>query len=79
MFWQHPKSYGLNVANLTFFSLKYGAFVPFLLKKSFVRLVVPLFFWSPDGEILPKRATHSLAGTHQGLSNDFKGTKMILR
>jgi hypothetical protein len=34
IFWQQPKSYGLNLANLTFFSLKYGDFVPFLLKKS---------------------------------------------
>jgi hypothetical protein len=34
IFWQQPKSHGLNLANLTFFSLKYGDFVPFLLKKS---------------------------------------------
>jgi hypothetical protein len=34
IFWQQPKSYGLNLANLIFFSLKYGDFVPFLSKKS---------------------------------------------
>jgi hypothetical protein len=33
IFWQQLKSYGLNLANLTFFSLKYGDFVPFLLTK----------------------------------------------
>jgi hypothetical protein len=67
------------VANLTFFSLKYGDFVPFLSKKSFVVMVVPLFFGHQMGKFFPKGATHSLAGTHQGLFNDFKSTKMVLR
>jgi hypothetical protein len=80
IFWRHPKSYGLNVANLTFFSFKYGDFVPFLLKKSSVGLVVPPFvFGHQMGKFRPKGATHSLAGTHQGLSNDFKSTTMVLR
>jgi len=40
------------VANLTFSSLKYDDFVPFLLKKSSVGLVAPTCFGPPDGETL---------------------------